>query len=182
MNKEESWFTLTSGKRFYPFKEYLVDSIDIHDIAHALSNLCRFNGHCSRFYSVAEHSILCSYHVKGDENRLTALLHDATEAYVGDMIRPIKKFLPDFEDLEDRIWRAVALKFTLPFEMPDAVHVADNSVLMAEARDLLFPLGTMKFDYLGVDPPLGLLISGTMLPKEAEEAFLDRFNQLWRKA
>lgn len=179
MNREDSWFTLYSGARFYPFRDNLQASIDIHDIATALSKLCRFNGHCRLFYSVAEHSVHCSKYVS-PENALAALLHDATEAYVGDLIRPIKRFMPDFEELEARIWESIAHKFGLPLDLPEEVHEADNSVLMAEARDLLYPVGELKFSYLNASPPPGLNVNDPLLPAQAQELFLTRFEELTR--
>jgi len=177
MDKEESWFTLYSGARFYPFRDNLEESIHIEDIASALSHLCRFNGHCTHFYSVAEHSVLCSLQVS-PQNAMAALLHDATEAYVGDLIRPIKRFMPEFESLEDRIWLAVARKFGLPAVLPDEVHWADNSVLMAEARDLLNPVGEIKFPYIDARPPAGLTLTRPRSPSEAKSYFLSRFEEL----
>ena len=97
------------------------DDIDIEDIAHSLSMICRYNGHCKNFYSVAEHSFrLANYahklNLKEEYNRDLAkclLLHDATEAYVGDIVRAFKETMPQFQEIEDRIFETVFKKFGL---------------------------------------------------------------------
>lgn len=134
------WLQTISGRRVslpLPQKE----EISITDIAASLAKQCRFNGHCSQFYSVAEHS------VRGVElgralGRSTAeqrdfLLHDATEAYVGDLIRPIKRSMPEFQRLEAAFWTTLSAKFGLSRELGDEVHIMDNVMLAWEKRDLL---------------------------------------------
>ena len=88
------WFVTASGRRAFVEDPRACDLV-IEDIAHALSNICRFGGHCSRFYSVAQHSVCVSALVERTRPDLAlhALLHDAAEAYVGDVIRPIKPTL-----------------------------------------------------------------------------------------
>lgn len=182
MDKRESWFTLASGKKFYPFDPRPED-IDIDDIALSLSHLCRFNGHCHEFYSVAEHSVHCSFHVApGFE--LAALMHDATEAYVGDLIRPIKRFIPEFEEMEEAVWRAIALKFDLPPTLPPEVKDVDNVMLVTEARDLLFD-GDQRMKEWGLPQrPLTDLyilredVRIPWTPSEACHRFLHRFSEL----
>ena len=83
------WFTTYTGKKFHIFDPSL-DEIDIADIAHSLSLICRYGGHLPEHYSVAQHSVLVSNLVP-ENIALEALLHDAEEAYTGDMIRPFKK-------------------------------------------------------------------------------------------
>ena len=171
MDRRESWFTLSSGKRFYPFNPN-PDDIEISDIALALSHLCRYNGHCRLFYSVAEHSVHCSNYV-ANGHEFTALMHDATEAYVGDMIRPIKRFTPNFQEAEELVWQAMCSRFDLPREMPEEVHYVDNLILVTEARDLL-PDGAKLMEEWGIpiEPVLGLDICRNgrepMQPKEAK--------------
>ncbi|MEM4379972.1 MAG: hypothetical protein QXL01_04720, partial [Thermoplasmatales archaeon] len=88
-NGMEPWIETYSGKKF----DYLAQSeLDIEDIAHALSNLCRFNGHTRVFYSVAEHSVNVSSMVP-PELKIAALLHDAAEAYIGDVPSPLKQLI-----------------------------------------------------------------------------------------
>jgi hypothetical protein len=88
-DRRGDWMQTFTGRAFYPLDPRPED-IDPVDIAHALSLICRYGGHSSRFYSVAEHCVLMS-HAVAPEHALWALLHDATEAYLGDMIRPLKR-------------------------------------------------------------------------------------------
>lgn len=106
------WVLMPSGRPFWPI-DPRADEIDIEDIAFSLSHLCRFGGHCKRFYSVAEHSVYVSRLVS-PEAALWGLLHDASEAYVGDMPRPLKRMLPEFVMMEGKVQQAVAERFSLP--------------------------------------------------------------------
>jgi uncharacterized protein len=118
--------------------------LDIRDIAHALSNQCRFSGHTKKFWSVAAHSCLVSLLVE-PEHKLQALLHDATEAICVDVPRPIKKH-PSFQvyrDVEASIRLAVSIRFGLDYALPESVHHADNVALWAEADELLH--GTLQW-------------------------------------
>jgi len=105
--------------------------VDVVDISHALAHQCRFTGHTRRFYSVAEHSVHCSYLVP-PEDALAALLHDAAEAYIGDVSKPLKSMLPDYQALEKRVEAAVFAHFGLPAVLPDSVKRADMEMLRAE--------------------------------------------------
>lgn len=182
-SREESWFTLASGKEFKPFAPRPED-VFIEDIALALSHLCRYNGHCKKFYSVAEHSVHCSNHV-APGHEFAALMHDATEAYVGDLVRPIKVYIPDFNEMEDNVWKkAIAPKFGLPQELSKEVHDVDNIILVTEARDLL-PDGANLMKKWGIpfDPleDLDIWRNGRKPwgPEEAEARFLSRFRELF---
>ncbi len=129
------WIQTFSGKRFWPMQPRAED-IDIRDIAHSLSLQCRFNGHCLAFYSVAEHSVRVS-RVLPAELALWGLLHDAAEAYLSDLPRPVKKQIPLFEQAEDRLLELIAGHFKLSWPMPQAVKQADDTLLMTEMRDLM---------------------------------------------
>jgi hypothetical protein len=166
------WIQTYTGQMFYPLNPRAED-IDIRDIAHALSLLCRFNGHCRCFYSVAEHSVHVSNQLTGAD-ALWGLLHDAAEAYLTDLPRPVKKQMPLFEELEDRLLAVIMQHFGLAPAMPAAVRKADDDLLATEARDLM---GT---------PPEAWSFGGTALagaiepmnPPDAERAFLTRFAEL----
>jgi hypothetical protein len=126
---------LASGK-FFDFSQYTAADIKITDIAHHLSNLCRFTGACREFYSVAQHSVLVSLIVPA-EHALVGLLHDATEAYVNDLSRPVKSLTPDYKRLEKKLWPPIAERFGLPVKMPACVKEADNIAVVTEYRDLM---------------------------------------------
>jgi hypothetical protein len=140
--RNDHWMITYTGKRFWPMDPRSED-VCIDDIAHALSNICRFGGHCRQFYSVAQHSVLVSRTVaKGNE--LLGLLHDAPEAYCGDMVRPLKKhseISTIYREMEGKIWLAVASKFGLPINSTEWENVkwADDTVLLTEKRDLVVP-------------------------------------------
>jgi hypothetical protein len=112
-----------------------LDAICIEDIAHSLSNVCRFAGHVDQFYSVAEHSINVAWIVPR-EHQLQALLHDATEAYICDIPTPFKRMLPEYAVLEDNLWGTIAKRFGVPVELSFEVKEADRIMLMTE-RDAL---------------------------------------------
>lgn len=110
--------------------------ISIEDIAHGLSHLCRFTGHTRVFYSVAEHSLEVSYAVPA-KYALEALLHDATEAYLGDVSSPLKALLPEYRLLEHGMDQAIRKRFGLPAMQSPYVKHADLCMLATERRDLM---------------------------------------------
>jgi len=168
------WILTYSGRKFYPTAPRAED-VSVRDVAHALSMLCRFTGHCHRFYSVAEHSVLVSQLVPA-QHALWALLHDAAEAYVNDLARPLKHdpLLAGYREAEDRVLRAIADRFDLTWPMPEAVHEVDVKLSSNERADL-FP-GQEEVRGRGL-PNLGRVRG--LAPAEAEAEFLKRFKQLW---
>jgi hypothetical protein len=138
--RKGDWRQLYSGGRTWPF-DPRVEEINIVDIAHALGQICRFTGHTQEFYSVAEHSIHVSRNCL-PEHALWGLLHDAAEAYLGDIARPIKVSLRQagvtlLEEAEERLLGCIAQWFGLELPVPADVWYADNVLLATEARDLL---------------------------------------------
>lgn len=131
------YITTASGTRFYPLDPQ-PDDVLIEDIAHALARISRYNGHTDTHigYSVGQHSIYVAMQLP-PRLRLTGLLHDAPEYVIGDMVRPLKKVMPKFSEIEDAVWLAIAEKFGLPAEMPEEVVAADNAVLLAEKEAFL---------------------------------------------
>lgn len=111
--------------------------VSIDEIAHSLSQICRFTGHCSEFYSVAQHSVLVSYLVPC-ERAFEGLMHDAHEAYIGDVSSPLKMLLPQYQELDKYISAAVRAQFGLPAALDPSVKAADLVMLATEQRDL-FP-------------------------------------------
>lgn len=113
-----------------------VDMISIEDIAHALSHQCRFSGHTRQFYSVAQHSILCSEHIDS-ELKLTALLHDAAEAYLVDVPSPVKRKLTNYKEIEDNVMRVIAEKFKIKFPFDKRIKEIDEMMLVKEWEQLM---------------------------------------------
>lgn len=169
-----AWMQVRSGEPFWPL-EPRVEDIDINDIAHALGMVCRYGGHCRRFYSVAEHSFLLSYSVDPG-HALWALLHDAAEAYIGDVVRPLKHEMPEFMAAEERILEAIANKFNLPGSMPDQVKEHDTRILVDEKEQIMTP-SRLPWSALEGYAPLGVTINGWS-PGKASGMFLVRFHQL----
>lgn len=134
------WMQTYTGRQFWPL-DPRPEEIEIEDIAHAIANQCRFAGHCRVFYSVAQHSVLVSL-LAGEHDRMAmraALLHDASEAYVVDVPRPLKRFLPNYAEIEDRVMRAIEVRFDLEtgiLEHPSIKHW-DEVMLATEARDIM---------------------------------------------
>lgn len=166
------WIQTFTGRRFHPLRPDPAE-IDIRDIAHALSLLCRFNGHCRRFYSVAEHSIRVSRAVPR-EHALAGLLHDAAEAYVSDLPRPVKRSVPAFREMEDLLLEAIFGRYGIDWPLHPSVVSADDALLATEKRDLM---GAGPSDW-GLDAiPLPEEIE-PLDPAAAEEAFLIRYAEL----
>lgn len=167
-----------SGRKFWPL-DPRADEVHIEDIAHSLSLQCRYAGHCTRFYSVAEHSTLIARWLLAKYGALTAmhgLLHDATEAYLVDMPRPVKRDMPWYKALEERVYRqAIAPRFGLSATLPAAVHEADNRII-ADELVLLRPMDW----HARHDNPLGVKVVGWS-PDAAEDEFLAAYVMLERK-
>lgn len=151
-------------------------TIALDDVAHALAHLCRYNGHVRRFYSVAEHSVLVSRAVP-PADALWGLLHDATEAYFGDLIRPVKPFVPEFAAREAVMMRAIAKAFGLPGDEPPAsVKDADQRICADEMAALMPPIPDRVAPPLPPQP-LGVMIAG-WAPAAAKLRFLERFAEI----
>jgi len=140
------WIQTFTGRQFFPLRP-TIGELSIIDIAHALAMKCRFTGHVSTFYSVAEHCVHCSFRVPR-EHALWALLHDAAEAYLPDVARPIKgrlwvgmesetSGLVTFARSEDEILRVVGRRFGLRWPLPECVHDVDLRMLATERHYLM---------------------------------------------
>lgn len=173
--RSQPFVSTASGRRFH-FLTPSADEVELEDIAHGLAYQCRFNGQTDAFYSVAQHSLLVAELVP-PPLRLTALLHDAAEAYVGDIVKPLKNLVPEFEVIERRIAAAVGERFGVELcELPKAVKRADLNALATEKRDLM-PRSVEAWPQLqGVAAvPRRIVALG---PEAARRAFLERFNAL----
>jgi 5'-deoxynucleotidase YfbR-like HD superfamily hydrolase len=173
-NQEDAWIQTYSGRRFNPTNPY-VDAIVIQDISHSLSMQCRFSGHVRRFYSVAQHSVLVSY-ICNQEDALWGLMHDASEAYLVDVPRPLKRSgkFDTYLEFEDRMQRAICKRFGLPEKEPPSVKKADQILLATEARDLMAPL---RSDWVQPCEPLPFKID-PLPQQEAKNMFMKRFFDL----
>jgi hypothetical protein len=181
MNRTGDWMQTYSGRKFWPL-DPRADEIFIEDIAHALSMACRYGGHCQRFYSVAEHSVLLSRALP-QPYKLWGLLHDASETYVLDVIRPLKPSLPGYREIEDRVIFEVAKKFGLtlgghvlnrPNYMPEIVKAYDTRILVDEKTQCMAPGLVWGTDD---QQPLGVRLE-FWTPEQAEAAFLREFSLL----
>lgn len=173
VDKAELWLQTFSGIQFYPYRPE-PSMVRIKDIAHALSMKCRFGGHIGNFYSVAEHSVYVSQLVP-DAFKLEALLHDAAEAYIGDMVMPVKRGQPEFCDLESLIWtQAIAPKYVLPGEMSEEVRIADLKMLCLEKQNIVRNYGH-EWDTFNIEIPKGEIIIQELAPQAAERLFLETF-------
>lgn len=174
-----SWILTSNGKAFDLFtpQAKMISSVDI---AHALAHTCRFNGHCHQFYSVAQHCLIVS-EIVPPEHKLVALLHDATEAYVGDMVRPLKQLMFEqghtlYAEVEHRVWLAICEHFHLEPELPESVKEADMIALATERRDLM-PDHPAAWDCLRGITPLNRSIP-EWSPRHARQVYHDRLLEL----
>lgn len=147
----------------------------IDDIAHGLSNTCRFAGQSNRFYSVAEHSVHVSRFVK-PENAYAALMHDASEAFIHDISKPLKSLLPEYQAIEQRIEAVIAWRFDVPAPLPDEVSEIDIRMLITEQKHLI-PART-DWDYMRGREPLPLAYLPCWSPDKAKRVFLHYFEKI----
>lgn len=131
---------LRSG-RYLDLADPRADQFDLGDIAAGLSNICRFAGQCPQFYSVAEHSVRCAAQAGADglsiDAQVALLLHDAAEAFLGDVVKPLKIMLPGYQVIERRMERCIGDKFRIDFDAHAAViKEIDHAMLIAERRSI----------------------------------------------
>ena len=179
--KDDLSIECASGKVFHINNP----EFDIKDIAHALSNQCRYTGHTRQFYSVAEHCCLVAAMMERDKqgNPFEGLMHDAAEAYLSDIAAPWKVLLPDYKILEKRIETPLRLFYGLPVDMSPVVKEYDWIALLVEAHylipskaaDWVAPTGIReRANAIIHDPSFNLPAYG---PDDARELFLEFFEQ-----
>lgn len=166
------WMQTATGGVFWPM-DPRASEVKIEDIAHALSNMCRYAGHCREFYSVAQRSVLVSRALP-PELRAWGLLHDASEAYLVDVPRPVKTYLAGYREAEEAVERAVAEAFSLSWPMPPEVKRVDNAILADEAAQIM---GERPRDWFLPEAPLGIAIE-PWSPQTAKRLFLEEFYQI----
>ena len=196
---KDEWYITVTGKQVFILNPRPED-IDGRDIGHALCHICRFGGHTQKFYSVGQHSMLVHdivnrafsaeavepirgfFHpvtVATSKDIRTAFMHDTPEAYLGDVIRPLKTFLPVYKFIESLWWDVIAKKYALHQKMPAMVKYADRVAMLTERRDLITPhrkARPWREDKTGEEP-----WPGTITPLEPDAAFaqfMARFTHL----
>lgn len=164
----------TATGQYFNFLEPDPLLIDIRDISTGLSNTCRFGGQCKRFYSVAEHCVLMS-HIVPERFALIALMHDAAEAFTGDIPKPLKQLLPDFAVIEERVEFAVSQAFGIPVKLPPEIKTADRQMLCAEQMQVMG--NSDEWVHTQATKPAEITVR-FWTPPQAEEQFTARFNEL----
>lgn len=171
------WMQTYTGRKFWPLDPRPED-VFVEDIAHSLSLQCRYAGHCLRFYSVAEHSVLLyRWLLEKGHDRETCkwgLLHDAGEAFVSDVVRPLKRSLPGFDQIETKVQIAICTRFQMHPIMPPMVKEIDSRILVDEKRQNMAPGLVWRVDSL---EPIGVRLRFWPAP-EAEEQFLVAFREV----
>lgn len=175
----EAWIMTQSGRMFF-FEKPDPRSIVIEDIAHALSQICRFTGHTCCHYSVAEHSLRVSWLAEkkyGRQFALEGLLHDAAEAYVSDLNGPLKRLVGDgYKKWEGIAEAAVANKFGFPASKTPEIKDCDGVVYLTEKRDLFPPYNLPFTSYPDKYPLPDLIVP--MSSELAQLLFLHRFQEI----
>lgn len=175
-----SYITTYTGKHFDPIEP---DSslIDIRDIAHALSMNCRGNGHVTSFFSVAQHCVNCAREAEARKLSrrviLACLLHDAAEAYLSDVPRPLKPFMPQYLETEERLLELIYFKYIgepLSEEEQKQVKEIDDDMLYYDMEELL------REPQEGEPPKLGITLNYGFVPfEEVEDSYLQLFER-WK--
>ncbi|MCA3194293.1 MULTISPECIES: YfbR-like 5'-deoxynucleotidase [unclassified Cupriavidus] len=166
---------LLSTGRYFDFTNPC--TLTVEEVAHALSKICRFTGHCRQFYSVAQHSVVVSRLVP-KHLRKQALFHDAVETVVGDMVSPLKRLIPEYKALEKRCEAAILAGFGLPATLDPAVKHADRVALRTEQRDLMNKIGGLWTSLEGIEPDAAHIFP--LAPAAAEMMFLDTYRDIER--
>lgn len=179
-DRKGNWFPLFTKKRFWP-EDPRPEDIDIRDIARGLSRLNRFNGQTWDTYPVAQHCVLASRLLP----TMFTLMHDAEETYLGDIVTPIKRLLKQFYDpVAEQVMQAVSVKygFTMHPDERELVKKADLVMLATEVRDLTPCQVLNRKVNLRMELPHKEKIGRCWSPEEAEERFLERFEELHGQA
>lgn len=181
-NTDKSYIITFTGKKFN-LLALEIANIDIVDIAHATAQQCRWTGHCRHHYSIAQHAYYCSL-IGPESEALERLMHDASEAYIGDMNRPLKHYTnagDAYRKVETPLQSMIYEAFGMSRIEPDSVKLADNAMLYAEAEQLFDPIW---FD-MSKNNPQGKAEAAKIKieewsPSRAERIFLDRFHELYK--
>jgi len=178
--RSSSNIRLRSG-HYFDLANPLSNAFEFSDIVAALALICRFGAQSRRFYSVAEHLLICDAIAEAMglsiEERRAVFMHDATEAFVGDMVKPLKRMLPEYSAIESRVEEAIAERFGIDFERHrEAIHDIDRRTLIAERRQLFSREGIVE-DHEPVGQDADVTLEG-LTPRQARTAFLARARML----
>ena len=186
--ERDGWIQTYTGRQVWPLEA--AGEFCLEDIAHALSQICRYGGHTSRFYSVAEHSVYASQ-IIAPEHALWGLFHDAAEAYIGDITRPVKRqmYVGDgmfgveyrrIDRVETELLLQIATMVELPWPPPwKAIEEADLSLLRTE-RNVLMTSPPAPGSELGASGPEAPIVIQGLTPTLAKAMFLRRLEELRR--
>lgn len=170
----DGWMQSFTGRQMWPLA-LTPDQIHLEDIAHALALKVRFNGHCKWHYSIAQHSILVSGRVPR-EDAIEGLMHDAAEAYLADIPRPVKPMIKEWKQIEHSVEAVIAERFGYRFPFPASIKIADNAMVLAERNAIMEkPQPHMKWDVPGVAADVAIL---EWTWRSAELLFLYRASDL----
>lgn len=152
-------FIWTASGNKWVIDDLQPDMIQVDDICCGLAKECRFGGQIEGFYSVARHSIILTNYIRAhkllpEHDLLAVLLHDAAEAYLGDMPKPIKVTLPDYNKLEEAVMKVIAQRFGLQYPFPDVIKQCDTRIVIDEAFQLFActPPWIEDFSAAGITP------------------------------
>jgi uncharacterized protein len=155
-------------------------TIDIKSIAASLSKICRFGGHCAYFYSVAEHCIHCCNLAASDGIKKSILkvilLHDATEAYVGDMVKPLKISLPQYQDAETKVQRAIETAFNVDFDKHHDIIKKYDFIMLKAEKLFMWPFDDLCWNLPEVEDRV--VNFRCYEPKQAQKKFLEMWKGL----
>jgi hypothetical protein len=173
--RKGDWMQTYTGRAFWPLDPRPED-VEIEDIARSLSMQCRYGGHCKMFYSVAEHCChICDYCPR--DAALWGLLHDASEAYLLDVVRPLKRYLTGYAEIEALVMASIEKRFELG-DPPAIVKRLDNAILVNE-RDAL--MAAPPFDWHLPEPAIKGLVIMSWTPEQAYIQFTQRFLRIWKR-
>lgn len=179
-NYDKAYIITFTGKKFNLLST-TPDMISVEDMAHSLSQQCRWTGHCKHHYSIAQHSYYCSL-LGPEENRFWHLNHDNSEAYIGDMNRPLKHYTnagDAYRKVEHPLQELIYVTAGLIGDEPLSVKQADEGMLYAEMEQLL---PRPNFD-MAANNPYGRSMAANIqieewTPRKAEQMYLDRYYKL----
>lgn len=179
IEQEDNYIETVAGIQFH-FLNPSPDEININDIANSLSKQCRYTGHVKQFYSVTEHCCLLFDFAWVNKNRSiqelrTMLMHDASEAYLTDLARPIKYYMPEYKTLEAKIEKVISEKFDLIYPYPSWIKELDTRILLDERKQAMNPSNNVwAVDSL---EPLGVTLN-FWDPEKACKEYLKRYEMV----